>query len=71
MNVFAGLRKELGFSATKVSVSPGSTVKNVLDALGLSDGRSLIVVLNGQITTQEAGLKSGDALSLFPPIGGG
>lgn len=71
VNVFAGLRNELGFSATTISISDGGTVKDILDTLGLSCDRALIVVLNGQITTKEARLKPGDNLSLFPPVGGG
>lgn len=47
------------------------TVGDLLQHLNIEDGEVGVVALNGELAGECEGLRDGDTLQLFPPIGGG
>jgi sulfur-carrier protein len=54
-----------------LQINPGATISSVLGRLGLPPEGPRIVLKNGLHARDDAELKEGDVLSLFPPLGGG
>ena len=48
-----------------------TTVKNIIDTLGIDEEQASILLINGQSVELDATFVEGDYLSLFPPVGGG
>jgi molybdopterin converting factor small subunit len=51
--------------------SDGLTVGKVLDQLGIPKEHPNMVLVNGVHTQDDAPLKDGDVLAVFPPLAGG
>jgi molybdopterin converting factor small subunit len=73
--LYAGLARFLpadaqGRKAT-IAVPAGSTVRDAMRRLGMSDDVLCIPVVNGVRVTVERVLQDGETLSLFPPLAGG
>ncbi len=49
----------------------GSTVMQLVDALGVPDELANIVIVSGENTDQSHKLKDGDHVILIPPLAGG
>jgi molybdopterin converting factor small subunit len=73
VRLFAGLEQQtLGRRATcELLVAEAPTVRALRGALGLADGATGIVLVNGVHAVDDVPLHGGDAVSLFPPLGGG
>jgi molybdopterin converting factor small subunit len=56
---------------TLVDVAAGSTVVDVVRALGIPAELSRIVLVNGQEAEETEALHAGDVVTLFPPLAGG
>jgi len=73
VRLFAGL--ELSTTDRRaqyeLSVEEAPTVRALRAALGLPDGATGIVLVNGLHADDDGPLRAGDAVSLFPPLGGG
>jgi len=54
-----------------VEYSDGSTVGEIIDALGIPEKLAKIVFVNGIQAGPEVTLKEGDRLAVFPPLAGG
>ncbi|MGB9867531.1 MAG: MoaD/ThiS family protein [Bacillota bacterium] len=54
-----------------VQLPPGSTVQDLLNALGLSTEWIGLVVREGKAIFSEEKLQHGDKVTLFPPLSGG
>lgn len=54
-----------------LDVADGSTVQDVALALGIPETVPRIVLVNGHDAEEDRRLRSGDVLSLFPPLAGG
>jgi molybdopterin synthase sulfur carrier subunit len=52
-------------------IDEGSTVRELLDKMGLPEDLPKIVFLNGLHAKYDDVLKPGDRLAVFPPIAGG
>ena len=70
VNLFATLR-EGRFRSKTLTVPPGSTVADVCQQLAIGAGEAAILMVNGSAALRDHRLESGDAVSLFPAIGGG
>jgi len=58
--------------AFEVEIPDGSTVADLIDALGLPPGEIHLTVVDGRpVNDQAARLAAGGRVSLFPPVGGG
>lgn len=55
-----------------VELAEGTTVRNVMDKLGLPDALSVLALVNGlHCTDKETILKNGDTLFFYPLMAGG
>lgn len=52
-------------------MADGSTVMQLVDALGVPDELANIVIVSGENTDQAHKLKDGDHVILIPPLAGG
>lgn len=73
--LYAGLARFLptgaqGRTAT-IEVPSGSTVRDVIRHLGMSEDVACVPVVNGMRATADRALQDGETLSLFPPLAGG
>lgn len=81
MRVFMDYRRKLGWAEKEIELPEGSTVADLLKAIGLPEaleelerGRG-IVLRNGRNVLTSKGpdepLSDGDTVVIFPPAGGG
>ncbi len=54
-----------------MEVKDGTTVRDVMDQLGIPQDLSNILLVNGRQSPDSAVLKDGEILSIFPPLAGG
>lgn len=54
-----------------VTVDEGATVRQVLDKIPIIKGEEEVVILNSKIVREDAVLRDGDVLELYPVMGGG
>jgi sulfur carrier protein ThiS len=66
-----GLAHTLGFSEREVELQPGSSVGNLLDAVGIDRARPVIVGRNGWAIDLVDLLADGDRILLSPVFSGG
>ena len=75
VKLFATLQDYLppgaGSHILKVSLTPGTTVRGLLDKLKIPEETTIMLYVNGKPAAKDTVLKPGDALSAFPPLGGG
>lgn len=75
LRVFGDLRKyrkgmAIGESQA-LRCSEGSTVKDILNRLGISETDAKIILVNGRAKKVDDGLYDGDRLAIFPAVAGG
>lgn len=75
VQLFATLARYLpGGSAAHgavIDLPDGSTIRNVLDRLGIPGEVPAVTLLNGRDAACDEALKEGDTLTVFPPLAGG
>ena len=54
-----------------MEAAPGTTVAEVLKALGIPDSTPKVIIVNGRAAGPTRELTEGDQLTLFPPVAGG
>ncbi len=59
------------FRSRLESIEPQTTVGEIVDSLNISREEIGVMMLNSRLTTFDATPAEGDALALFPVIGGG
>ena len=52
-------------------IEPESTIKDLVDQLGIPEGEARLLFVNGRTRKKDATLQPGDEVGIFPPIGGG
>ena len=60
-----------GQLAGRFETSPGQTINEVVDALGISASDALVPMVNGEVASWDYRLQEGDRLHLIQVIGGG
>jgi len=70
VSLFATLQ-EGRFRRKRLEFTPGSTVAEVCGQLRIGDGEVAILLVNGLAVERDHPLNPGDAVSLFPLLGGG
>ncbi|CBH20951.1 ThiamineS protein [Acetoanaerobium sticklandii] len=70
VKLFANLRENRE-KIMDMDVSSDTTVKEIIESLGIPLQDVAIIMINGRGTNFDAVLKSDDVLALFPPVGGG
>ncbi len=73
---FASYREAVGKYEEELELTPGSTVKEVLEEIvskhpGVEVDKEAIIVLNQKIVRDNPEVKDGDVLAIFPQLGGG
>jgi len=75
LRVFGNLRKyrkEMAIGESQaLRCSEGSTVKDILNRLGISETDAKIILVNGRAKKVDDGLYDGDRLAIFPAVAGG
>jgi sulfur carrier protein ThiS len=66
-----GLLKEYGPAHTSLTITPGQTVREVLEELGLKPELVAMVMVNGRQKSKDHPLQPGDKVKLVPIVGGG
>ncbi len=54
-----------------IEVKDGATVRDILNQLGVPADLPNILLVNGRQAPENAALKDGETLSVFPPLAGG
>ena len=70
VKLFANLRENRE-KIMDMDVRSDTTVKEIIESLGIPLQDVAIIMINGRGTNFDAVLKSDDVLALFPPVGGG
>ncbi len=70
VKLFANLRENRE-KIMDMDVRSDTTVKEIIESLGIPLQDVAIIMINGRGTKSDAVLKSDDVLALFPPVGGG
>ena len=65
------LPKDADAGSTHLNVAEGSSVGDVVDALGIPADLSRIILVNDQDADESRRLAEGDVVTLFPPLAGG
>jgi molybdopterin converting factor small subunit len=72
VGLYAGLRQYVaGAPSLDVEISPGQTVAQVLQALGVPREKAHIVFVNSRAAGMDYPLQGGEQVSVFPAVGGG
>jgi sulfur carrier protein ThiS len=71
IKLFATLRPYLPPDADSYKVDPGTTVRSLLETLGVPLDKAKLVFINGKIGLLDDQLQGGERLGVFPPVGGG
>ena len=75
VKLFATLQDYLppgaGSHILKVAVTSGATVRELLDKLKIPEEATIMLYVNGKPAGKDTVLNPEDALSAFPPLGGG
>jgi len=70
VRLFATLREKRGKELTIV-LSNSSTVRELIDSLGIKEPEVSILLVNGLDAKIGRQLQGKDVVSIFPPVGGG
>jgi molybdopterin converting factor small subunit len=70
VRLFASLRTGR-FDEAELELRPAATVGEAVDAAGVPRSEAAIVFVNGRHANFDHPLAAGDALGIFPSIGGG
>lgn len=70
MRLFATLRQGRG-KVLSMEVPDGVVVRELIDTLEILHHEIAILLVNGRDASLKHELRDGDAISVFPPVGGG
>jgi molybdopterin converting factor small subunit len=71
LKCFATLAKYLPENSRDYPVEPGETVRSLVARLGIPEEDVTLVFINALRSSPDSGIKDGDRVGLFPPVGGG
>jgi molybdopterin converting factor small subunit len=71
IKLFASLRKYLPESPETYPVEPGTSVKRLIEQLGIPVKDVKLVFINSVKSSLSSCLQGGETVGLFPPVGGG
>jgi molybdopterin converting factor small subunit len=71
IKLFATLRKYLPDSPETYPIDPGISIKQLIEQLGIPVKDVKLIFINSVKSGMDAGLKGGETIGLFPPVGGG
>jgi len=71
IKLFATLKKYAPPDADNYPIAPETTLRDVIDRLGMTEEEAKIIFIDGVKGTMDSNLMGGETVSIFPPIGGG
>ncbi len=71
IKLFATLAGYTPASGDKYPVLPGTTVRNLLNELGIPENDAKLIFINGIKGDLTSSLHGGERVGIFPPVGGG
>ena len=71
VKVGRGLERFVSQTDLEMRVPTGTRIRDIIDMLCIPQGEVTIISRNGALAGKEDALQDGDALRLYPPIGGG
>jgi molybdopterin synthase sulfur carrier subunit len=71
LKLYATLKRPLPADGKAVPVAPGTTVKSLLETLGVDLRAVKLVFINGRNKSIDTALAGGERVGVFPPVGGG
>ncbi len=71
LKLFATLRAYTPENAETYPIEPGTTVKQIVDTLGIPVEEAKLVFVNSIRRDFDTPLADGDRVGIFPPVGGG
>jgi len=71
IKLFATLKKYAPSGADNYPITPETTLRDVIEALGIPEDEAKIIFIDGVKAALDSNLQGGETVSIFPPIGGG
>lgn len=71
LKLFATLAKRMPEDSNQYPISPGTTVRDIVDRLNLTEAEAKLIFVNNKRAFLTSVLNDGDRLGIFPPVGGG
>jgi len=71
LKLYATLARHLPDTADRYTVTPGTSVDQLIDRLGIDPQVVKLVFIDGRIQEKSTVLQGGERVGLFPPVGGG
>lgn len=71
IKLFATLRNYTPASADKYPVEPGTTIRVLMEQLGVPEDEVKLIFINGVRGDLTSSLTGGEQVGIFPPVGGG
>jgi molybdopterin synthase sulfur carrier subunit len=71
LKLFAALTPLSPENSDRVPVSPGTSVKEVLERLNVPIAKAHLIFINGVKRTLDTRLNGGERVGIFPPVAGG
>ncbi len=71
LKLFANLAQISSKDSGCVQIQPGTTVRDLMDAVGIHPREVKLIFINGIAKQTDSELHNGDRVGLFPPVGGG
>ena len=71
LRLFATLQKFIPDKSEAFVITPGVTVRELLEQIGVPIEKAKLVFVNGLKKDLEVKLNGGERVGIFPPVGGG
>ncbi|MBL7180501.1 MAG: MoaD/ThiS family protein [Pseudomonadota bacterium] len=71
VKLFATLSNFTPLSAEKYTIAPGTSVRMLLEQLGVAANEVRLIFINGRKGDLASILQGGERVGIFPPVGGG
>lgn len=71
LRLFATLSRFLPPSSGRFPIEPGTTIRDLLARLRISEDQARLIFVDGIKKTPETILAGGEKIGIFPPVGGG
>ena len=71
LRLFATLMKFSPENKDRYAVNPGTTVRELVEQLGIPFKEAKLVFIDGKRVKPETTLQGGERVGIFPPVGGG
>ncbi len=72
VNLYASFRQHIGGQPSiSISIDPGQTIEQLLTQIGVPIEQTRIIFCNNRLVDISYALEGGEAIGVFPAIGGG